>query len=480
MKILSLRFKNINSLKGEWKIDFTSPEFADQGLFAITGPTGAGKTSILDAICLALYHQTPRLSVSSGSNEIMTRHTGDCLAEVEFSVHNKPYRAFWSQRRAYNRPDGKLGSPQVELADGSGTIISSQIADKLKQIKSITGLDFGRFTKSILLAQGGFAAFLNANANERAELLEELTGTEVYGEISRQTYQRMLDEKNPLDLLLAKADVVEFLDEAAAQALSREFAALEIREKECVTQGQALVQQQQWLVRKAALEQERLGAGAAIEKALAEREKNQDKLDLLAACLPALEIKPVFDAIEQAAQQTKDRTCNLERLTADLVPQKALLAATEEKEKNSQKTLQALKIEIHKTETLITEKVLPLDNLILGHKEQAVVLEKQQAELAGRLEAINTQSQAQTDLQKQALAALETSLAYLADHKTHEFLGEGLPVIEALFDQRTVLAKRLAALGVKDQENQARILAAKHQAATFVRTRKTFRLKRRT
>ena len=64
MKILSLRLKNLNSLKGEWKIDFTAEPFASNGLFAITGATGAGKTTLLDAICLALYHETPRLQKS--------------------------------------------------------------------------------------------------------------------------------------------------------------------------------------------------------------------------------------------------------------------------------------------------------------------------------------------------------------------------------------------------------------------------------
>ena len=85
MKILTLRLKNLNSLKGEWKIDFTAAPFNANGLFAITGPTGAGKTTLLDAICLALYHRTPRMSSLSSQNEIMTRSTSECLAEVEFA-----------------------------------------------------------------------------------------------------------------------------------------------------------------------------------------------------------------------------------------------------------------------------------------------------------------------------------------------------------------------------------------------------------
>jgi len=101
MRILQVRFKNLNSLVGEWQIDLMHPAFASDGIFAITGPTGAGKTTILDAICLALYGRTPRLNkVTKSGNEIMSRQTGECFAEVTFETQSGRFRCHWSQHRA--------------------------------------------------------------------------------------------------------------------------------------------------------------------------------------------------------------------------------------------------------------------------------------------------------------------------------------------------------------------------------------------
>ncbi|GAB2947742.1 AAA family ATPase [Aquaspirillum soli] len=224
MKILKLRLKNLNSLRGEWTIDFSQAPFTQSGLFAITGPTGAGKSTLFDAICLALYHETPRLKViSTKQNQLMTRHSTECLAEVEFAVQGEVYRAFWGQRRARGKMNGTLQAPTVELARGDGTILCHQIQDKLKTIESLTGLNFSRFTKSVLLAQGGFAAFLHAPINERAELLEQLTGTEVYGQLSRQVFEQTREKKQALSLLKQRvADTALWTEEERHQYLQQQ------------------------------------------------------------------------------------------------------------------------------------------------------------------------------------------------------------------------------------------------------------------
>ena len=301
MKINSLRFKNLNSLKGEWKIDFTAAPFTESSLFAITGPTGAGKSTLLDAICVALYHETPRLSsLSASANDLMTRHTTDCMAEVEFEVQGRHYRAYWSQRRARDRVDGALQAPKVELATREGVILSSQSNDKLKRVAAITGLDFARFTKSMLLAQGGFAAFLTASANERAELLEELTGTEIYGDISAAVFESAREARQTLARHQAQADGVQLLSDEERSALQAEAQRLQAA-LAGTQQAHATAQaQHQWLQQLAQADADLQTADQHCAQAGQALHDAAPALQRLALSVPAQALQPLHLAWQRA------------------------------------------------------------------------------------------------------------------------------------------------------------------------------------
>jgi exonuclease SbcC len=250
MKIRQLRFKNLNSLIGEWSVDFKAPEYTADGIFAISGPTGAGKSTILDAICLALYGTTPRLGRISGSNEIMSKQTGVCFAEVLFETREGLFRAYWSQRRAREKSTGALQPPNHELSNATTQkILTSGLNATAEEMEKITGMDYKRFVQSMMLAQGQFAAFLNATANERAPILEQITGTEIYSNISAYVFERQKHEKTELEKLLAESTGILLLSpedeelaiyeykekQSKAEDLTKEKTALEVDLKQIET-----------------------------------------------------------------------------------------------------------------------------------------------------------------------------------------------------------------------------------------------------
>lgn len=258
MKILKIRFANLNSLVGNWEIDLTDQVFLQNGIFAITGPTGAGKSTILDAISLALYGRTPRLNkITKTSNEIMSRQTGECFAEVTFETSKGTFCCHWSQRRARKKPNGELQAPKQEISDAvTGKILETKLRDISNQIESITGMDFDQFTRSMLLAQGGFAAFLQANADQRAPILEQITGTDIYSRISVRVHEIRFTEQKELDRLVNELSGLQLLSDEDVSNLQQSLEQKHTEEKNISEQIKGKNAAITWLTTIANLEKE--------------------------------------------------------------------------------------------------------------------------------------------------------------------------------------------------------------------------------
>ncbi|GGK54410.1 AAA family ATPase [Amphritea balenae] len=415
MKILSLQFKNLNSLKDEWKVDFTQSPFADNGLFAITGPTGAGKTTLLDAICLALYHQTPRLGqISTSSNEIMTRGASECSAEVQFEVKGQAYRAHWSMRRSRGKADGNLQQADVELAEvATGKVLATQIRQKSEIIEQITGLDFSRFTKSMMLSQGEFAAFLNAKEAERAELLEELTGTEVYGLISEKVHQHFSQAKQKKAELEAQAKGVQLLTEENLQLLRQELSQLQQQQATQKTQLTEYTNHLSWWQQYDRAQQDKTTTTSGLMTAKDQLIQAQPDLLRLQQSEPAEKLRTPFMLLQDAQQQATNSKGLLNEKQVAEAGLKVQLENAAGQLKQGQEQLSTAKQFHEQQEGLINDKVVPL--------EQQIAAIQEKSKDRGRLIADNgSKKQACDELLKSISAQIESQTVEL--HSINQYL----------------------------------------------------------
>jgi len=197
MKVLRIQFRNLNSLP-EGDVDLEHGALAEAGIFAITGPTGSGKSTVLDAVTLALYGRAARYGSLPNPPDIMSRHTGECRAEVLFEVPRGRFSARWELRRARKKPGGALQPSQRTVLDANGVVLAQKINEADRLVEELTGLDYDRFLRSVLLAQGEFAQFLKAGKDDRAALLESLTGTRIYSDLGVLAFQEYTTRENAL------------------------------------------------------------------------------------------------------------------------------------------------------------------------------------------------------------------------------------------------------------------------------------------
>lgn len=359
MRLLKLRIENINSLAGRYEIDFTNRDYVESGIFAIVGPTGSGKTTILDAVTLALFGKTPRMETRTSTSKktdrgcmVLTEGRKQCSASVVFESMGKIWRSRWSVKL---KRTGEPRDAQVELVclpDGSaqtGEIVAEQKLAWNAKVPEVLGMDYETFTRSALLAQGAFTELLRAQVDDRAAILEKITGTKLYSTIGQWVFERCRDENNKVKRLLVHLEGAEMLAEDARKALEtalettadeakqvrlrrseleadlrwiRQAAAARARLKDA---EQSFVQAEKAAQASQALKREAAAARLAVEP-LAERRR---MLDCAASAEAHRREAAQYEAAQVQAQALQTQTQG----AADAARQAALQAAEDEAKK---------------------------------------------------------------------------------------------------------------------------------------------------
>ena len=352
MKILSIRLKNLASLAGEHFIDFESEPLAHAGLIAIIGKTGAGKSTILDAMCLALFNQIPRLKGSDGKlidvdgSELLTnspltvlrRGTGHGFAELCFVAQDqKHYLARWEIKRARENASGKLQSVQRSLKCLTDGVV---VADKTKavetHIQQITQLSFEQFTRAVLLAQSEVTAFLKARDNERGELLEYLTNSSIFAKIGQLAFEKTKEVRLQREKLESVLGHIEIRSDEEIAELQQQFQQLQQHVQQLENEKNQFRQQQQWFEQR-----DKINKDIALKKQdydlqLKAQENIAKDRYLLSQLETFAEIRPIVfqqqqlqKTLQQLAPQIQQKHHEFSTLTTQFEQQKTLYTQVE-------------------------------------------------------------------------------------------------------------------------------------------------------
>ncbi|MFK5927679.1 MAG: AAA family ATPase [Desulfuromusa sp.] len=434
MKILELRFKNLNSLCGEWGIDFTDPEYTSNGIFALIGPTGAGKSTILDAICLALYGATPRLGkITKSSNEIMSRRTGECYAEVLFESQAGRFRCHWEQRRARKKAEGKLQDQEHQIADdATGRPIETKKSLVGRVIEEKTGMDFDRFTRSILLAQGGFDTFLKADVEQKSKILEQITGTEIYSEISRGVHERQRDEREKLNILNAETSGIVILEPEQEKEIQEDLAAKQKQETELAGKTTETGKAITWLTTIEVLKKETLSLADKAAKLQTEIEAFKPERGKLEQAIKAASLDGIYATLTALRKQQSDDQAALKTEEAAL-PALESSANTQAEALKVAEQLTLKAKEKLKTATPLIQKIRLLDQKITEQtravSEGADACTKEAAKIEADKQARVKEQEKRTTAEK----TLEAVELYLKENARDEWLISGLAGVEEQF-----------------------------------------------
>ena len=458
MKILAIRGKNLASLSAQFEIDFQQEPLLGAGLFAITGSTGSGKSTILDALCLALYERTPRLTRATTRGEavpdvgdetvtpsdprtILRRGAGEGFAEVDFvGSDGVSYRSRWNVRRAHGRSDGKLQNSVMTLTRiHDGQIVGDRTKTvTLNLIETCVGLTFDQFTRAVLLAQNEFATFLKAPDDERAELLQTLTGTQTFSELSKLAFQRMSVETAALKLLKDRLTDEQSLDAEARAALEleRQTAA---ESKDAFEHKKRSIEEHlrwhlQWSLLNAELSnaQVQLGAAEAADQNAAPR---HSKLLLLEQVQPAgmlaTELHRLNQAVDQAIAFEKEAATAHALAQAEASTCQTTLLENQRLANAADAAKSAAQADI--------DRARALDGSIDALRDPVQAAEQAQSDAKNRLSSAITMKDEVAANLKASEDQLQDAHSWLAQNTRWGTLAQGWQRWEALFGQGQTL-----------------------------------------
>ncbi|WP_026972707.1 AAA family ATPase [Aliagarivorans marinus] len=421
MKILAIRGENIASLAQPFAVEFEQSPLKNQGLIAITGKTGAGKSSLLDTMCLALFEQVPRFSGRERSVEVgseseaqklkandvrhlISRGKSGGLAEVDFvGVDGKSYRVRWSARRARNQVTGRWQQSTRELVDLSSNQVSSATKREFQeQVDALVGLDYEQFRRAVVLPQGEFSAFLKAPEEQRSALLERMTGTELYSQISQQVYENAKGKLQACQDLERQLGGTELLDEQQRAELEEQQSALQaqmqklelaLSQQQTYNRGLQQLDGLQNALNQNSVEQQQLQQQQADNLAL------EQKLDRLQQLAPLRGNAEQRNERQQALERYQQRQVELAEQQQQLSAQAQQLQAQQSEQA---KALESWQQQQQQQEPLI-EQALSLEASIRERHKQLSELQQQHQKGLHGLQ----QLQVRSEQHQQAISQLE-------------------------------------------------------------------------
>ncbi len=426
MKILKLSLLNLNSLYGAHSINFAAPPFTESGLFAITGETGAGKTTLLDAMTLALFGRVAR---DCDPHELMSFGAAESYAEIEFQVKDRSYRARWSVYRARKKADGKLQGVKRELATLDNEILAEKVREVDAHINELLHLDFEQFTRSVLLAQGHFAKFLDSKKNDRADILEKITGTDIYRRLSEAAFARYKQEKQTLDDLSREIDPERLLSAEQKQDYQDQLAQLKQQVEALLEQQKILNAQWQWH-QHYSQQQQRWQALMQEEHSLS------TALDAFSAPQQALYWHEQADILQAGLQRLDDKRAlwhslqhRLHATQAEYLQQQAQHPLTTQVLSKAHTQLQQVRAQ-QAEQTPLIHDAIALDQTLFSQQaalEQARIKRQQAEQECQRVEKYLAGTRIETDQLRQQATEVQT---WLSAHQVEQQLAQDMPWLE--------------------------------------------------